>query len=92
MRRSGGRKRFDFDKLIMSPVAMAKAVAAAMLAQTGLISWLILEQCLRHTAELTARDAIAQLAQMNLLAEARLAINRQQLRCSCQPSPRGQAA
>ena len=33
-----------------------------MLAQTGRISWLILEQCLRHTAELNARDAIAELA------------------------------
>ena len=46
------------------------AVAAAMLLQAGLIFWLFLEHRRRHTAELTARDAISELAQMNRIAGA----------------------
>ena len=46
------------------------AVAAAMLLQTGLICWLVLEHRRRHKAEIAAREAMSELAQMNRLAGA----------------------
>ena len=46
------------------------AVAAAMLLQTGLICWLVLEHRRRQRAEIAAREAISELAQMNRLAGA----------------------
>ena len=46
------------------------SVAAALLLQTGLICWLVLEHRRRHKAEIAAREAMSELAQMNRLAGA----------------------
>lgn len=45
-------------------------IIAAVLAQTGLISWLIYEHRRRTLAEVRSRDAMAELANMNRLATA----------------------
>jgi signal transduction histidine kinase len=45
-------------------------IVAAILFQAGLISWLVYEHRRRHTAELTARGALAELTQMNRIAGA----------------------
>jgi C4-dicarboxylate-specific signal transduction histidine kinase len=46
------------------------AIVAAILGQTGLITWLVYEYRRRHTAELTARGAMSELTQMNRIAGA----------------------
>jgi signal transduction histidine kinase len=46
------------------------AIVAAILFQTGLIIWLIYEHRRRNTAELTTREAMSELTQMNRIAGA----------------------
>ncbi|MBV8840162.1 MAG: ATPase [Alphaproteobacteria bacterium] len=46
------------------------AIVAALLLQTGLISWLLYEHRRRHTAEVRSRGMMSELTQMNRLATA----------------------